>query len=176
LPENHPIESRLVSKVVNEAQKKIEGLNFDSRKHLLEYDDVLNKQRTVVYEKRQKLLESGAHPQILGILDILWMNHLENMEALRESVRLRAYGQHDPLVEYRRESNLMYKEIIANFEKWLEENKEKLSEQESGIGNQEAKDPVSRTPTNANSYKLGRNSPCYCGSGKKYKFCCLNKR
>ena len=49
------------------------------------------------------------------------MSHLENMEALRESVRLRAYGQHDPLVEYRRESNMMYKEMTANFEKWFSE-------------------------------------------------------
>ena len=52
LPEDQPIESRLVSKVVNEAQKKVEGMNFDGRKHLLEYDDVLNKQRTVFYKKK----------------------------------------------------------------------------------------------------------------------------
>ncbi len=168
LPEDHPIESRLISRVVNEAQKKIEGLNFDSRKHLLEYDDVLNKQRTAIYEKRQKLFEEGAHPQILGILDMLWMGHLENMEALRESVRLRAYGQHDPLVEYRRESNIMYKEMIANFEKWMEENADKLEENPKQSENLKFKIENS---SDFVSGKIGRNNPCPCGSGKKYKKC-----
>jgi len=166
LPEDHPIESRLISRVVNEAQKKIEGLNFDSRKHLLEYDDVLNKQRTAIYEKRQKMLEGGVIPQIFGMLDALWMSHLENMEALRESVRLRAYGQHDPLVEYRRESNMMYKEMTANFEKWMEENKDKIEENLKFL-------PTDRHGKieNFQSNKIGRNDPCYCGSGKKYKKC-----
>ncbi len=171
LPEDHPIESRLISRVVNEAQKKIEGLNFDSRKHLLEYDDVLNKQRTAIYEKRQKMLEGGVNPQIFGMLDALWMSHLENMEALRESVRLRAYGQHDPLVEYRRESNMMYKEMVANFDKWLEENKEKFSKQESVNRNQETENLVSHSSIDIKSHKLGRNDICYCGSGKKFKKC-----
>ena len=171
LPEDHPIESRLISRVVNEAQKKIEGLNFDSRKYLLEYDDVLNKQRTAIYEKRQKMLEGGVIPQIFGMLDALWMSHLENMEALRESVRLRAYGQHDPLVEYRRESNMMYKEMVANFEKWMEENKDKFSKQESVNRNQETENLVSHSSVDIKSHKLGRNDPCYCGSGKKFKKC-----
>ncbi|MEK9168544.1 MAG: preprotein translocase subunit SecA, partial [Patescibacteria group bacterium] len=81
LPEDQPIESRLVSKVVNEAQKKVEGMNFDGRKHLLEYDDVLNKQRTVFYKKRREFLEKKSAGQVLAMLDILWMNHLENLEA-----------------------------------------------------------------------------------------------
>lgn len=172
LPEDHPIESRLISRVVNEAQKKIEGLNFDSRKHLLEYDDVLNKQRTAIYEKRQKMLESGVIPQIFGMLDALWMSHLENMEALRESVRLRAYGQHDPLVEYRRESNMMYKEMVANFEKWMEENKEKIEESsKSQISISNQNENLKLKIENFQSNKIGRNDPCYCGSGKKYKKC-----
>ncbi|MEK7062341.1 MAG: SEC-C metal-binding domain-containing protein, partial [Patescibacteria group bacterium] len=94
--------------------------------------------------------------------------HLENMEALRESVRLRAYGQHDPLVEYRRESNMMYKEMTANFEKWVEENKDKIEENyKSQITNIKQ---ISNT-NNLNLKKVGRNDPCHCGSGKKYKKC-----
>ncbi len=171
LPEDHPIESRLISKVVNEAQKKIEGLNFDSRKHLLEYDDVLNKQRTAIYEKRQKMLESGVAPHIFGMLDALWMSHLENMEALRESVRLRAYGQHDPLVEYRRESNLMYKEMTANFEKWMEENKTRIMNNELRIMEHKSNENLKLKIENFQSDKIGRNDPCSCGSGKKFKKC-----
>ncbi|MEK7553666.1 MAG: preprotein translocase subunit SecA [Patescibacteria group bacterium] len=170
LPEDHPIESRLISRVVNEAQKKIEGLNFDSRKHLLEYDDVLNKQRTAIYEKRQKMLEGGVIPQIFGMLDALWMSHLENMEALRESVRLRAYGQHDPLVEYRRESNMMYKEMTANFEKWFSEQNPK-SEIPNPKQIPNSNDQIIKKPIENFQLKIGRNDPCHCGSGKKYKRC-----
>ncbi|OGY67380.1 MAG: preprotein translocase subunit SecA, partial [Candidatus Harrisonbacteria bacterium RIFCSPLOWO2_02_FULL_41_11] len=89
VPEDMPIESGFVSKAVSQAQSRVEGFNFDARKHLLDYDDILNKQRVTIYEKRQKFLEENSAPQILSALDMLWMNHLENMEALRESVRLR---------------------------------------------------------------------------------------
>ncbi|MBI5306400.1 preprotein translocase subunit SecA [Candidatus Wolfebacteria bacterium] len=180
LPDDQPIESRLVSKLVNEAQKKIEGLNFDARKHLLEYDDVLNKQRAAFYEKRQKILYEN--PQALIMLDTLWMNHLENMEALLEAVRLRAYGQHDPLVEYRRESHLLFKQLLNDFEKWLEENENKLSISNSqfSINNQF---PISKQNENLklkienSRLKIGRNDPCPCGAKKpdgtsiKYKHC-----
>ena len=88
IPENMPIESGIVSKAVSKAQTKIEGFNFDSRKNVLDYDDILNKQRLSVYKKRQEMLEKSTHPQILSILDLFWMNHLESMEALRESVRI----------------------------------------------------------------------------------------
>ncbi|MEK7634324.1 MAG: preprotein translocase subunit SecA [Patescibacteria group bacterium] len=184
LPEDQPIESRLISKVVNEAQKKIEGLNFDSRKHLLEYDDILNKQRTSIYEKRQKLLEENANPQILMCLDTLWMSHLEHMEYLRESVKLRAYGQHDPLVEYRKESYILFKQLLENFEKWMEENKEKLAVSQNPLTDSEIKkleeqhshltlgNNLNNQTTAANgSHKVGRNDPCHCGSGKKFKKC-----
>ena len=169
LPEDQPIESRLVSKVVNEAQKKVEGMNFDGRKHLLEYDDVLNKQRTVFYKKRREFLEKKSAGQVLAMLDILWMNHLENLEALRESVGMRAYGQHDPLVEYRRESFLMFREMMANFEKWLEENKEKLEQVTND--QQQTTNVISHRPSVVSHSKVGRNDPCPCGSSKKYKKC-----
>jgi preprotein translocase subunit SecA len=217
LPEDAPIESKLVSKAVNEAQKKVEGINFDSRKHLLEYDDVLNKQRTAFYKKRQEILTSkmlnatsdmrqvtsdmnsdmenatsrmekiinlshAALNSVLAMLDILWMNHLENLEALRESVGMRAYGQRDPLVEYRRESFILFKEMMANFERWLEENKEKLNATSdmkiatSDMGNATSKmgNATSSLATSRLTFdekKVGRNDPCPCGSGKKYKRC-----
>jgi len=158
LPEDQPIESKLVSKVVNEAQKKVEGFNFDSRKHLLEYDDILNKQRTTIYRKRQELLEKKSLPQILGMLDILWMNHLENMEALRESVGMRAYGQHDPLVEYRRESHIMFKDMMNGFDKWLEENKEKIEEAQKNMAATQNNTQTSKPqPSPEVLKKIGRN-------------------
>ena len=150
IPENQPIESSLISKVVSEAQKKVEGLNFDLRKHLLEYDDVLNKQRNAIYKKRQEILEKISEgkvteifknensaqkllienlneeqkkvlgQKILSMLDMAWMNHLENLEALQESVRIRAYGQKDPLVEYKYEAHQLFKELLSNFERYLQ--------------------------------------------------------
>jgi preprotein translocase subunit SecA len=175
VPEDMPIESGMVSKAVSQAQSKVEGFNFDARKHLLEYDDILNKQRLAIYEKRQELLDSNVASQALSMLDMLWMNHLENMESLRDAVRLRAYGQHDPLVEYRRESHILYRQLLEDFEKWLEENKERLAQVESQKSqiNLEAKHPggIYDTAKNTDGDKVGRNDPCPCGSGKKFKKC-----
>ncbi len=173
LPEDAPIESKLVSRAVNEAQKKVEGMNFDGRKHLLEYDDVLNKQRTAFYKKRREFLEKKSVAPVLAMLDILWMNHLENLEALRESVGMRAYGQHDPLVEYRRESFILFKEMMTNFEKWLSENAERLSQPTTNNQQQTTIQPfvVGRESSVVSQAKVGRNDPCPCGSGKKYKRC-----
>lgn len=199
IPEDMPIESGLVSKAVSQAQARVEGFNFDGRKHLLEYDDVLNKQRMAIYEKRQKLLEANTHPQVLSMLDLLWMNHLENIEALRESVRLRAYAQHDPLVEYRRESQLLFKQLLNEFENWMAEHKEKIQQLSSheqhppaqnklqpqhpedrqmnnsqfSISNTNEKSKIGNLKLDiGNSQrKVGRNDPCPCGSGKKYKKC-----
>ncbi len=167
VPEDMPIESSLVSKAVSQAQSRVEGFNFDARKHLLEYDDILNKQRLAIYEKRQKMLEENTAPQVLSMLDLLWMNHLETMEALRESVRLRAYGQHDPLIEYRRESHILFRQLLDEFEKWMSENKENLK---STTGNT-INIASNKLPVANNFQKVGRNDPCPCGSGKKYKRC-----
>ncbi len=174
LPEDQPIESSMVTKAVNEAQKKVEGFYFDSREHLLEYDDVLNKQRTVVYKRRQELLLEGMPPAVLSTLDVLWMNHLESMEALRESVGMRAYGQHEPLVEYRRESYQLYKNMVGGFEKWLEKNKEKIEEmKKEAVENKDKLNPAIPVHSHeADNFKnVGRNDPCPCGSGKKFKRC-----
>jgi preprotein translocase subunit SecA len=209
IPEDEPIEHPLVSKAIEAAQAKIEGMNFDIRKHVLEYDNVLSKQRDAIYRLRQELLlgdknvieihlekmifemsqelvrmhtefpgrteslnfealkgaldailpdnaefrpdaealrlkaslgidalleyiSSGikreisrradrhsefwdqARQLILRIIDMLWMDHLEMMESLRDSVRLRAYGQRDPLIEYKREGHRLYRTLLAN--------------------------------------------------------------
>jgi len=148
IPEDQPIENNIITRSLESAQKKIEGFNFDARKHVLSYDDVLNKQRHVMYEKRVKLLtgdasdvdallmevmEARADIQaiieqkkkefgeqewtvlarrlMLHVYDILWVEHLEIMQYTRTSVSLRAYGQQDPLIEYRKEGNRLFKEM-----------------------------------------------------------------
>jgi preprotein translocase subunit SecA len=154
--EDEPIENRFITKSLENAQKKIEGFNFDSRKHVLEYDDVLNHQRKIVYERRLKILtgspddiavqlgEIAATVPEIGIpsrtdlekvisekivqlgreqfyrvtrqimlqtIDTFWVEHLEVMDYTRGSVNLRAYGQRDPLVEYKREGLRLFREM-----------------------------------------------------------------
>ncbi len=177
MPDDMPIESRLVGKVIQQAQMKVEGFNFDSRKHLLEYDDVLNKQRTAVYAKRQELLSADTPHAVLATLDLFWMMHLEDMEALRDSVRLRAYGQRDPLIEYRREAHLFYQAMLVRFSDWMKESEERLKE----IPKSEvliSKPTVTVPITNDPKYQdVGRNAPCPCGAKKedgqpiKFKHC-----
>ena len=191
LPEDQPIKSEFVSKALDSAQQKVEGANFDVRKYVLEYDDVLNKQRDAVYRKRKEslaaddekvrlltmqaveealnLLLRGQNQEnfdkealwqqldsltnlpktlkdkfdsfdelkqvvleffrktieqkeveflrqgLLQILDILWMGHLEAMDHLMDTVRLRGYAQHQPISEYKRESHRMFRELLSNF-------------------------------------------------------------
>jgi len=213
LPDDMPIQAGILSRAIEQAQSKVEGHNFDARKHLLEYDDVLNKQRMAVYAKRQAILTSDSlqfmvngpvvegeereqkeesvslnaanRIPVLGMLDMLWMSHLEDMEALQESVRLRAVGQHDPLVEYRREGRQLYQQAMANFEQWVVENLERLkqltpasAQPVASSGERKVVDnlaaPVAEgdAPGGVTGKKeQGRNDPCACGSGKKYKKC-----
>ena len=148
IPEDQPIENGMITRSLESAQKKIEGFNFDARKHVLAYDDVLNKQRQTIYSRRRKLLVGShqevntvleeivtADPQmsdaieakkselgedtwyrlmrrlILQMIDMLWVEHLELMTYSRSSVNLRAYGQRDPLIEYRKEANRLFREM-----------------------------------------------------------------
>ncbi len=191
IPDDMPIQAGILSRALEQAQTKVEGHNFDSRKHLLDYDDVLNKQRLAIYKKRQEMIEQKSLPQMLGMLDTLWMNHLEDMEALQESVRLRAVGQHDPLVEYRREGHLLYQQLLANYEQWLAENKEKIEAAMAHLASPEHAGhthaapstpkvvenlaaPVAEGDSATGSVSVkeqGRNDPCACGSGKKFKRC-----
>ena len=139
IPEDEPIESAMITRSLETAQERIEGFNFDARKQVLAYDDVMNTQRLAIYARRratllgddveveetvrvvfstvehanttldEKKIELGAsfipllRHLVLQVIDMFWLEHLETMDYLRRSVSLRAYGQRDPLIEYRRE-------------------------------------------------------------------------
>jgi preprotein translocase subunit SecA len=163
IPEDEAIENRMVTRSLESAQTKIEGFNFDARKHVLEYDNVLDKQRRAIYERRRRILSgrgeaiaqvltelaggseearavlerkeqelgldnflSAARTIMLQMLDTLWVDHLESMEYLRGSVNLRAYGQRDPLVEYRKEGTNMFKAMEDDFKGRVFETLERL--------------------------------------------------
>jgi len=214
-PEDQPIEAKIVSGIIESAQGKIEGMNFDIRKHLLDYDDVVNKHREVFYKRRKSVLEDFKNSKLkekiieiikknglseaeyekkeaeigeekmrevekilsLRIIDSLWMDHLEEMDQLKGSVRLRAYGQRDPLIEYKRESHGMFLRLISEFESSLANAlfKVQISAQikppERKILEKQNQPQIDKKL----SKKPGRNDPCPCGSGKKYKKCCWPK-
>jgi preprotein translocase subunit SecA len=257
---NTPIEHPLVTKAITNAQVQTEGYHFDIRKHLVEYDDVVNKHREVIYAERKKILsgadlkaniismvqdeiqslvashfspersegsrsEESIEPDLPGLLedvsrifplppqfgkdgfsqlgskeiteklgdyaielynqreqeigpdnmrliervvmlrviDRLWMEHLTAMEHMRQGIGLRAAGQQDPLVVYKREGHALFDALLASIQHDVAH-----SIYHVGI----AKEPPRRkTPVLAGK-KVGRNDPCPCGSGKKYKHCC----
>ncbi len=200
IPEDQPIENKLVNNAIESAQSKIEGFNFDSRKHLLDYDDVMNHQRKIIYGRRRKILFgdnnyimeelgkiieppelekktkeigdqkffSAMKVLMLQVIDMLWVEHLEAMDYMRSSVRLRAYGQRDPLVEYKNEGLKMFRQMESAINNTIAEMTLKVGVQSSN--------PSSSRPggTSADAQfggKVGRNDPCPCGSGKKYKKC-----
>ena len=210
LPDDLPLENGIISKSIESAQSKVEGMNFDSRKHLLDYDDVLNKHREVYYQKRKDIItkepedlknyvleifgkagfsgddhakkesEFGAETMrqvekniLLRVFDMLWVEHLENMESLRDSVRLRAYGQRDPLVEYKSEGHKMFQELLGTMETTAANSIMKSSPRPSaGQASLSAKPQDPQLPkgevdakiSNQNSgSKPGRNDPCPCG-------------
>jgi preprotein translocase subunit SecA len=243
IPEDQPIATGIITRSLESAQTKIEGFHFDSRKHVLEYDDVLNLQRLTIYSKRQRILNSEPHaldeytaelvanrPEeerarfteiieekkkqlgadefarvmrrlFLQTIDTFWVDHLEMMDYLRSSVRLRAYGQRDPLVEYKREGLRIFKEMEASImqqiatmvpalgagafvreEQALKKTQSQMelinNENEAGPG--AAKSSAAGAAKNAGNTQarpvvagenIGRNDPCPCGSGKKYKKC-----
>ena len=219
IPEDEAIENKLITRSLESAQEKIEGLNFDARKHILEYDDVLNFQRKTFYERRhnilvgdpknildylEKILEN-ALPEIkdaiskkrtelgeenfmkafrelsLQTFDMFWVEHLEMMDYLRGSVNLRAYGQRDPLVEYKKEGLKLFKEMEESIENAIlgtitkvDDSIINLSAQKE-VENQALKitsSTDSQNPSNTSQHKdIGRNDPCWCGSGKKFKKC-----
>jgi preprotein translocase subunit SecA len=176
----------------------------------LEYDDVLNKHREVIYKKRVDIIEGAPtgklKEEILGfvekfgytkddyekkekeigtadmrgvekvfalrILDMLWTEHLENMESLRDSVNLRAYGQRDPLIEYKKESHILFDGLLANFESLLVNNLLKANVQAQNQTQTENQAMVEERKSKDDAVpEIGRNDPCPCGSGKKYKKC-----
>lgn len=228
--EDEAIENRIITKSLESAQTKIEGFNFDSRKHILEYDDILNHQRKTVYERRRniltgnlseveaKLMEvvvgneeikkvieskiselgkdrflSTARQLMLQSIDMFWVEHLEVMDYTRSSVNLRAYGQRDPLVEYKKEGLRLFKEMqiainnqilhllphvggsVASPEtvklEEVHEQARTIGGVDGGGSSQGASNGSSASNQASKKPEVGRNDPCPCGSGKKYKKC-----
>lgn len=129
-PEDEPIQASMINKSVQSAQEKVEGIHFDARKRVLQYDNVLNKHREAFYKKRDKVLlaseeelkerfgvEGNIKPICLQIMDDYWMQHLEDMDWLKQSVRLRAYANLDPLVEYKKESKGVFDGMMQEIER-----------------------------------------------------------
>lgn len=227
IPEDQPIENRFIGKSLEGAQAKIEGFHFDSRKNTLEYDDVMNHQRKIIYERRQKMM-IGVKEEINSLLekiieereenarkiiedkkiklgeeafyetsrrialyasDALWMEHLEEMDYLRSSVNLRAYGQREPIVEYKKEGLTMFKEMEINFREQVfslistitaEGAERSLSQVDNSIPKQTLVTSHNEPSElggkkdydlSVSKAEVGRNDPCPCGSGKKYKKC-----
>ncbi|MFH1509943.1 MAG: preprotein translocase subunit SecA, partial [Candidatus Nealsonbacteria bacterium] len=213
IADDQPIEVKMISGVIESAQGKIEGFNFDIRKHVLEYDDVMNKHREVIYKKRIEMIEKAKGAElksyiletikkagfkeeeyaakekeigevrtrevekviVLRIIDMLWLEHLEQMSYLRDSVRLRAYGQKDPLLEYKSEGHKLFQKLLDQID--------------LGVGNTIMKVKLEEKPQQQQGFEefkpkqqlktVGRNEPCPCGkknpnTGKpmKYKKCC----
>lgn len=271
MDDSQPIQSKMVSKAVESAQKRVEGNNFDARKQLLSYDDVLRQQREIIYKQRNEVLESENLREILenmilstlsrhveaftpsnedaekwnlqGLIDYVngnllhegdvtvtdiqgkdteaitdliyakvkerynekeeqlaeeqmrefekvvllravdskWIDHIDQMDQLRQGIHLRAYGQNDPLREYNKEGFAMFEEMIMAIEddaaKYVmkAEIRNNLERQEVAKGQavnpKEEGEKVKKKPV-VKSLDVGRNDPCICGSGKKYKNCC----
>lgn len=270
MDENEPIEHQLITRSIEQAQKKVEGRNFDIRKHVLQYDDVMNQQREVIYgQRRQILMGEGLKENIMSminqmidqymdlyaneklypedwdvnslaesctnlfapkgrlvpeeleklsrdelkdelysvakeaydlreamfgadgmrelekvvmlkVVDNKWIEHLDHMDMLREGITLRAYGQRDPLIEYKIEAFDMFERMIANIQEEIartvfqvnivvqpEDHLKDAKEVHADISAEEdSKKPV------VNGETTGRNDLCPCGSGKKFKKCC----
>ncbi len=272
LEEDQPIEHKMLSNTIENAQKKIEGINFNRRKNVLQYDDVMNQQREVIYGERYKVLngenlksnflkmlesvaeyitglyckespypenwdwnaieayaESTLLPKgslnyreydmesmsedklrqiiydkaieryeqqeetfgstiirelerriLLKNVDEKWMDHIDAMDQLKAGIGLRAYGQRDPIVEYRMEGSEMFAEMIRSIQhdsikEFLHIRKENLVVQRTQVAQpvtaSHGEDGVKK-PKARDAGKVGRNDPCPCGSGKKYKKCC----
>jgi len=239
IPEDMPIENHFISRSLEGAQAKIEGFHFDARKNTLEYDDVMNHQRKIIYERRQKMMQANKKDienlleQILLTLrrfneggenteekeklekiikekreklgdeaffetvrrialyttDTLWMEHLEAMDYLRSSVNLRAYGQREPIVEYKKEGLFMFKQmeevfkdqVLSLIETINTDVKINIKEEENTkqnlITSQEESKELNRDKKVIKNDSVGRNDPCPCGAKKsdgtsiKYKHC-----
>ncbi len=270
LDEDTPIEHSMVSRAVENAQKTVESNHFRSRKNVLEYDNVMNTQREVIYAQRQKVLDgedlrenilsmlrsristsvmdTGAMdsgdvqdlelelegiyfpkgtvgrvlaegPQdfaealyrravqtyeekekaigegtmrelerviMLRVVDEYWMDNLEAMDDLKQGIGLRAYGQHDPVVEYKNEGYEMFQAMITAIREETvrrmflvrlaptqEVRRERVAK-ETGTG-AAVNAEVKKQPVRNAAKKVGPNDPCPCGSGLKYKKCCMQK-
>ncbi|NLL96678.1 MAG: preprotein translocase subunit SecA, partial [Clostridiaceae bacterium] len=272
LDENQPIEAKLLSNAIESAQKKIEGINFQRRKSVLQYDDVMNLQREIIYSERAKVLngenikeyimkmidntagnivgmycsesdipdnwdlkglvsytESVLLPAgsidlrsidletvtardikeliiekaheiyeqkeaefgeelfrelerrvLLRTVDEKWMDHIDAMDQLKHGIGLRAYGQRDPVIEYKREGFDMFDEMIRNIQQDTVKMLLRLKKENITVKREQVAQPTIashgddgvKKPKRRETAKVGRNDPCPCGSGKKYKKCC----
>ena len=228
MPDDQPIETKMISNALESAQSKIEGFNFDSRKHLLEYDDVLNRHRDVIYKRRREIVHKAKTRQLkeyvvhiveenghskheydekerelgeeqmrqaekivcLRVIDSVWIEHLENMEHLRDTVRLRAYGQRDPLLEYKNEGRMMFDSLLSTIDELITNSifRVQITHQHTQAHQHVAYSSSSTSSSvsagggtfggnvsvdrrQGTHTKIGRNDPCPCGSGKKWKRC-----
>lgn len=273
MEEDEPIEHKIVTRSIESAQKKVEARNFEIRKQVLEYDDVMNQQREVIYDQRRQILEKADLKEtvldmashivdrsmdmyapkeayskdwdvkslisyaeefyapagflkeeklqemsrdeletflhkvavdyynareenntapimrelenlvMLKVVDSHWMEHLDAMDALREGIGLRAYGQRDPLVEYKFEAYEMFEAmkeaIVDDVVRYMYRVnvvtqpvvEDHLSEASTNNPNVDGSTETPKEPVR-NDSTVGRNDPCPCGSGKKYKNCC----
>ncbi len=273
LPEDEPIEQSLLTSVIESSQKKIEGKNYATRKYVLQYDNVMNQQRNVIYNQRKKVLDgddlsdsirqmidqiidealltyaNAPYPDdwnMLGLttyiedmfftrgeldfserdynyltvedvraeikekahaayecqeelfgdnmrevervvmlksVDKHWMDHIDDMDQLKNGITLRAYGQHNPVQEYEFQgydmfvemNNLIREDTVRTLfhvkpQAAIERKMVATPTIASHGDGTDTKKPIKRT-----EQKIGRNDPCPCGSGKKYKNCCMNK-
>ena len=279
LDEDTPIDAKILSGAVENAQKTVESRNFQTRKHVLEYDDVMNVQREVIYAQRQKVLDGedlkdsirtmlqnvvsttvttaladaggvvtedslhllaslfegiycakgtleGRKEELLGkdsketaeileqiaentyqakenaygeklmrelervimlrVVDEYWMDNIDAMDDLKQGIGLRAYGQHDPVIAYKEEGYQMFQAMIAAIREETirrlflvqvrpqqEIKREKVAKETGTAAATES--AVKKVPVRNASKKVGPNDPCPCGSGKKYKKCCMQK-
>src|SRR5699024_8084923 len=267
IEEDEPIESKMVSRAVESAQKRVEGNNFDSRKTILSYDDVLREQREIIYEQRKEIIESDSNVRkivegmiettinrivdintsdeeienwniqaiidyvnnrlldegditldqlsddepeeiksyilnkvierydekeeeltedqmrefekviLLRVVDTKWMDHIDQMDQLRQGIHLRAYAQNDPLREYQLEGYNMFETMIISIEEevahyifkaQIRENleREEVVKETKAVAANDGKEEKKRKPF-VRKENIGRNDPCPCGSGKK---------
>ena len=252
LDENTPIDAKILSGAVENAQKAVESQHFRSRKSVLEYDNVMNTQREIIYAQRQKVLDGedlrenmlsmlrgvlegydadglrqfegiffpkGAvtdDPDVdalydmavelyekkeaaltpatmrelervvmLRVVDEYWMDNIDAMDDLKQGIGLRAYGQHDPVVAYKEEGYQMFEAMVAAIREETirrmflvqlrpaQELKRQKVAKETGTSAPDKS--VKKQPVRNKDKKVGPNDPCPCGSGKKYKKCCMQK-
>ncbi len=272
LEEDQPIEAKMLSNAIETAQKKIEGINFQRRKSVLQYDDVMNKQREIIYSERATVLNGeSVRDNILKMVDSIadrvvdlycsesdipdnwdltgmfkyaesvllptgainsqsidletitakelkeqfrekaheiyaakeqefgeeiirelerrillktvdekWMDHIDAMDQLKYGIGLRAYGQRDPVIEYKREGFEMFDEMIRSIQEDTVKMLLHIRKENVAVKREQVAKPVQashgetvvKQPKKRETSKVGRNDPCPCGSGKKYKKCC----
>ena len=225
IPEDQPIENRMITRALETAQTRIEGFHFDARKYTLEYDNVMNHQRTTIYDRRNKILQgkeedirslildvgdpiemeiiitekiagigapafwNTARQIALYVTDILWTEHLDTMDHMRQSVNLRAYGQREPLVEYKKEGLKLFREMEEAFKSQVFEMVKGIDVSQINNASQsisvesapqptltiENSSPASTPSPDLSTEKVGRNDPCPCGAinpetGQVYKW------